>query len=78
MRKVITSEQPSYTVLAREINGSHLVLAKKKGDVVGMVIKVNNDWILRTGCDRGATGWHPSLEALIKSCEEHGYEFFTP
>ena len=83
MQTIIIEQTPSDQILLKDVPHETPIFARKVGsdNPCGMIVReraAGDQWILRIGGDRGATGHHSSLEECLKSCLEYGqgYEFF--
>lgn len=77
MKRIIIDEEDN-TIMLSAVNEDTPIFAKRKGVLKGMVVREpDKGWILRTGGRYGATGHHSTLRKCVKSCLEHGFEFFA-
>ena len=77
MKRIIIDEEDRNTIKLSELNQYVPIFAKRHDTFVGMIVKENAGWILRTGGSSGATGHHSSLRECIENCLKHDYEFFA-
>ena len=59
-----------------DIGENQPVFAKRKDVLAGMIVKEDKGWILRTGGNYGADGWHFTRKKCIENGLCYGYEFF--
>ncbi len=77
MRKVILKSESPVEIFIDDIDRDEPIFAKQHGKFAGMLIKENDRWILRTGGEFGATGYHDTIRDCIESCLEYNFEFFV-
>lgn len=78
MKKIILNEKNEETIRLEDIDHKNTpIFAKRYGKIIGMVVKEDGKWILKTGGGNGATGHHITLLDCIKSCLPHDFTFFV-
>lgn len=75
MIKIILNENQN-EVNFSDIDDRYPVFAKRDGKLVGMMVKEDEGWILRTGKNLGANGHHNTLRECMESCIKYNYEFY--
>jgi hypothetical protein len=77
MKKIIIRENDTESISFDQIDQSRPIFAKKGSTLCGMLVKDSKGWILRTGSDHGANGFHDTLRECIASCIPYGYTFYV-
>lgn len=72
MKQIITG---SNFIPFESVDRGRPVFAMRDGNLRGMVVHEDDGWILRTGGENGADGFHRTLLECITSCTEYGYTF---
>jgi len=75
MKKIIFEETDQ--ILFKDVNEERPIFARKIGctELCGMIVKEPGGWILRTGSDFGAAGFHNTLKECLTFCINLSYEF---
>lgn len=76
MKKILLDECDRNTVKLSLVDQWTAIFAKRDGKLEGMVVKEDSGWVLRTGGEAGATGYHPTIKGCLESCIQYGYEFY--
>ncbi len=69
----IINKQPDRTIDLDRVSPSTPIFARKKGKIVGMVVKEERGWILRIGGDFGACGYSRTRRECLEKSDN--YEF---
>lgn len=77
MKEIIMHKPQKETIFFKDVNERTPIFAKRNGELVGMVVKEEKGWVLRTGGSSGATGHYKALIDCIESCIPHDYRFFV-
>jgi len=77
MKKVITEESNSKTILLSGVREETPIFAYLNGKLVGMVVGEVEGWMLRLGGRNSSTGIHTTrTDCLLSSRKCRDYEFF--
>ncbi len=77
MREIIIEEEKKDRIKLSDIHEYKAIFAKQNGHLGGMVVKMDRGWVLLTGGEGGATGYHDTRKGCLESCLKHGYTFFV-
>jgi len=77
MKKVILEEQDLRVVYINNVLEEHPVFAKLHNEFIGMIVKEDRGWILKTGGDCGAYGHYDTLRKCLEKGVEGGYTFYV-
>jgi hypothetical protein len=75
MSRVTFEAEPE--ILLDNLDESTPIFAKREGKLAGMVVKQDQEWILRTGGNLGANGYHSSRKACLEDGVRLGFKFYV-
>ena len=67
MKKIILKSKAIDEISLADVKETEPIFAIGGSKMIGMLVKEDKGWIIRTGGDFGATGYHPDKESAIRS-----------
>ena len=66
MKQVIINKCSSETIELNDVKEGTPIFVKLEGELIGMVVKENDGWIVRVGGDCGAYGYRATRQDLLE------------
>lgn len=74
MKKIILDFDPDTIPFSKVTDDEPIFVKNTEGSLIGMIVKEDKGWIIRTGYDTGYSGYWKTLEQLIEN--NPSLEFF--
>jgi len=76
LRKIIFKKSTD-TINFDEVTQNMPIFAWRDGKLSGMIVHEEDGWILRTGGDKGSSGYHKTLRNCIEIDMSLRFDFYT-